>query len=79
MEAIRSSETSVFIRATRCHLPEDDNHQIFCSLCAESTVTRLAIETAQCRYYYSVDTNNYITEKEMHRAQPARPVSEIAH
>jgi hypothetical protein len=28
MEAIRSSETSVLIRATRCHLPEDDNHQI---------------------------------------------------
>jgi hypothetical protein len=27
MEAIRSSETSVLIRATRCHLPEDDNHQ----------------------------------------------------
>jgi hypothetical protein len=26
MEAIRSSETSVLIRATRCHLPEDDNH-----------------------------------------------------
>jgi hypothetical protein len=28
MEAIRSSETSVLIRATRCHLPEDDNHQL---------------------------------------------------
>jgi hypothetical protein len=28
MEAIRSSETSVRIRATRCHLPEDDNHYI---------------------------------------------------
>jgi hypothetical protein len=27
MEAIRSSETSVLIRATRRHLPEDDNHQ----------------------------------------------------
>jgi hypothetical protein len=27
MEAIRSSETSVLIRATRCHFPEDDNHQ----------------------------------------------------
>jgi hypothetical protein len=27
MEAIRSSETSVLIRATRCHLPEDDNHR----------------------------------------------------
>jgi hypothetical protein len=27
MEAIRSSETSVLIRATRCHLPEDDNYQ----------------------------------------------------
>jgi hypothetical protein len=26
MEAIRSSETSVLIRATRYHLPEDDNH-----------------------------------------------------
>jgi hypothetical protein len=26
MEAIRSSETSVLKRATRCHLPEDDNH-----------------------------------------------------
>jgi hypothetical protein len=26
MEAIRSSETSVLIRATRCHLPEDNNH-----------------------------------------------------
>jgi hypothetical protein len=26
MEAVRSSETSVLIRATRCHLPEDDNH-----------------------------------------------------
>jgi hypothetical protein len=26
MEAIRSSETSVLIRATRCHLPDDDNH-----------------------------------------------------
>jgi hypothetical protein len=26
MEAIRSSETSVLIRAKRCHLPEDDNH-----------------------------------------------------
>jgi hypothetical protein len=26
MEAIRSSETSVLIRATRHHLPEDDNH-----------------------------------------------------
>jgi hypothetical protein len=25
--AIRSSETSVLIRATRRHLPEDDNHQ----------------------------------------------------
>jgi hypothetical protein len=29
MEAIRSSETSVLVRATRCHLPEDDNHQYF--------------------------------------------------
>jgi hypothetical protein len=29
MEAIRSSETSVLIRATRRHLPEDDNHQYF--------------------------------------------------
>jgi hypothetical protein len=28
MEAIRSSETSVLIRATRCHLPEDDNHLV---------------------------------------------------
>jgi hypothetical protein len=28
MEAIRSSETSVLIRATRRHLPEDDNHQL---------------------------------------------------
>jgi hypothetical protein len=27
MEAIRSSETSVLIRATWCHLPQDDNHQ----------------------------------------------------
>jgi hypothetical protein len=27
MEAIRSSETSVLIRATRRHLPEDDNHR----------------------------------------------------
>jgi hypothetical protein len=27
MEAIRSSEMSVLIRATRRHLPEDDNHQ----------------------------------------------------
>jgi nitrogen-specific signal transduction histidine kinase len=27
MEAIRSSETSVLIRATRRHLPEDDNYQ----------------------------------------------------
>jgi hypothetical protein len=26
MEATRSSETSVLIRATRCHFPEDDNH-----------------------------------------------------
>jgi hypothetical protein len=26
MEAIRSSEASVLIRATRRHLPEDDNH-----------------------------------------------------
>jgi hypothetical protein len=26
MEAIRSSETSVLLRATRCHLPEDYNH-----------------------------------------------------
>jgi hypothetical protein len=26
MEAIRSSETSVLIRATRRHFPEDDNH-----------------------------------------------------
>jgi hypothetical protein len=32
MEAIRSSETSVLIRPTRCHLPEDDNHQFFCCL-----------------------------------------------
>jgi hypothetical protein len=29
MEAIRSSETSVLIRATRRHLPEDDNHHSF--------------------------------------------------
>jgi hypothetical protein len=28
MEAIRSSETSVRIRATRRHLPEDYNHHI---------------------------------------------------
>jgi hypothetical protein len=28
METIRSSETSVLIRATRRHLPEDDNHHI---------------------------------------------------
>jgi hypothetical protein len=28
MEEIRSSETSVLIRATRRHLPEDDNHNI---------------------------------------------------
>jgi hypothetical protein len=27
MEAIRSSETSVLIRATRRHLPEEDNYQ----------------------------------------------------
>jgi hypothetical protein len=27
MEAIRSSETSVLIRGTRCHHPQDDNHQ----------------------------------------------------
>jgi hypothetical protein len=27
IEAIRSSETSVLVRATRRHLPEDDNHQ----------------------------------------------------
>jgi hypothetical protein len=29
MEAIRSSETSVLIRATRRHLPEDDNHHSY--------------------------------------------------
>jgi hypothetical protein len=28
MEAIRSSKTSVLIGATRCHLPENDNHQV---------------------------------------------------
>jgi hypothetical protein len=28
MEAIRSSETSVLIRATRRHLPDDDNHHV---------------------------------------------------
>jgi hypothetical protein len=32
MGAIRSSETSVLIRATRRHLPEDDNHQILYTL-----------------------------------------------
>jgi hypothetical protein len=31
MEAIRSSEKSVLIRATRRHLPEDDNHQTYIS------------------------------------------------
>jgi hypothetical protein len=29
MEAIRSSETSVLIRATQRHLPEDDNHHYY--------------------------------------------------
>jgi hypothetical protein len=28
MEAIRSSEMSVLIRATWCHFPEDDNHPV---------------------------------------------------
>jgi hypothetical protein len=32
MEAIRSSETSVLIRATWRHLPDDDNHQMCTSL-----------------------------------------------
>jgi hypothetical protein len=30
MKAIRSSETSVLIRATRRHLAEDDNHHSHC-------------------------------------------------
>jgi hypothetical protein len=43
MEAIRSSETSVLIRATPCHLPEDDNHNIVPCLGAWDTQFGLLI------------------------------------
>jgi hypothetical protein len=39
MEAIRSSETSVLIRATRCHYPEDDNQYWAIHYAFFSTVT----------------------------------------
>jgi hypothetical protein len=38
MEAIRSSETSVLVRATRCHLPEDDNLLLLSSNCKVTLV-----------------------------------------
>jgi hypothetical protein len=52
MEAIRSSETSVLIRATRCHLPEDDNHRIVVSflLCL--------MKITQLRKLYSIEWEN---------------------
>jgi hypothetical protein len=32
MAALVEAETSVLIRAKRCHLPEDDNHQLVACL-----------------------------------------------
>jgi hypothetical protein len=41
-----SSETSVLIRATRRHLPEDDNHQYNYSSAIYAGLARISTETA---------------------------------
>jgi hypothetical protein len=45
MEAIRSSETSVLIRATRRHLPEDDNHHSYRRGNLKSYILRLCLRS----------------------------------
>jgi hypothetical protein len=44
METIRSSETSVFIRVTRRHLTEDDNHHG--RICPTHVYTKVEFEAA---------------------------------
>jgi hypothetical protein len=49
MEAIRSSETSVLIRATRRHLPEDDNHQHILSAFYLKIIVALLTVYVKCK------------------------------
>jgi hypothetical protein len=48
MEAIRSSETSVLIRATRCHFPEDDNHHTHRRENIKSYIAKVAFRNYLC-------------------------------
>jgi hypothetical protein len=56
MEAIQSSETSVLIRATRCHLPEDDNHHL-CEFVHHMYYFRPKTENFTCHKYQTNKTD----------------------
>jgi hypothetical protein len=63
MEAIRSSETSVLIRATRCHLPEDDNYQGKDLFVSSSLVWLLLAVTRDAKQNPNTDTSSVLKEK----------------
>jgi hypothetical protein len=61
MEAIRSSETSVLIRATWRHLPEDDNHQVL-------RASHKAITIIKAKKPHTI-TKSFITSAVIKKAQ----------
>jgi hypothetical protein len=78
MEAIRSSETSVLIRATRCHLPEDDNHQANSCLAIQKKSSILWNPKVHCRVQRTPAIGTYPGRSEWPRSLTRHELSSPA-